>query len=177
LEIAKEQDEIDRDRMIFVASISTYSHFNIARYLINGQKTRLISLEEYQKCVQLMDSDDIIHKQVNAFHTLNLVRQRLEHWHHLLHILAKVIDSNLHSFDQKTFDKPYLDLENFFFSHRLEVRQISLLNNFKMANDISREIDLSDNVSIRRPTTDELAILRDIHHSYRRNQDILILER
>ena len=50
LEIAKKQNEIDKDRMMFVASISSYSHFNIVRYLINGQKIRLTSLEEYQKC-------------------------------------------------------------------------------------------------------------------------------
>ena len=124
-----------------------------------------------------MDSDVVIRKQVNSYHTLDSMSQRLEHWHYLLHILAKVIDSNLHSFDQKTFDKLYLDLENFFFSDSLEVLQISVLNNLKMTADISREIGLSDNISIRRTTTDELEIVQEFFHPYPRNHDIFILER
>jgi hypothetical protein len=141
--------------------------FNIVDFTIDGLYEKIKELQEYKHCVQVMDSDQIINKQVGKSLQLSLLGsiQQMYHWKYISHFLKYMVFQRLDN--HKLIDalnNYYSDLETFFYQDQIEVIDISPIHYFQIATfnprvgimpiPIKCSINLSDNLRIL-PVTHE----------------------
>ena len=131
-------------------------------YIVDSRKELLTSLEEYSLCVSLMDSDEMIFKQVNKIHRLLGLIQYVTHWSYISHILKKMVRLYVRyeKINTQRYDKLYSDLEEFLYYKQINLVEICPLLNFDI-NNYACPIILSDRLSIRRIYSEERSLLAE----------------
>lgn len=118
-------------------------------------------MPEYVACIQAMSSDATISKHFGLVGTETQLTSRGP-WDYLSYFLTKQLSQLPERFEfDKIFDRMYCDLEQFFYSENIGVREFSPLHNF--SSDVD-EIDSGDGLRIRKITTSELELL--VHLKY-----------
>ena len=131
-------------------------------YFIDSRKELLTSLLEYISCISLIDTDEILYKQVNKIHELHGVIQYVSHWTYFSHILKKMTRTYIRhkKVSRQIYDKLYSDLEQFLYNERINLVEICPLINFEIT-DYNSSIILSDSLSIRRISEEEKELLAE----------------
>ena len=132
----------------------------IVDFTIDGLYEELKDLDEYKKCVKIIDSDNIINKQVGKSISLSLLGsiQYMDHWKYISHFLKTMMFKYFDNYEinQAAFNEYYRNLESFFYRDDMEVMDISPLHHIKLVTlgkdhmpiPVRCSIILSDNLRI-----------------------------
>lgn len=157
-EILREIEKKPEAETIFCYRLLNPSPLTFDGLILRHQQD-LEQTPEYIQFDEMMRNDNMLSKNLGLIGTSRL-KAAMFSSSYLFYVLKKLLTEFLlrDSFNEGLFNKLYCDLESFFYSDVLPVKDITPLFNFKMNIDT---IQLDEGLAIRKITNDEMRIFFD----------------